>query len=352
MEEANKKQTSTMSEAQKFDAAITDLMAEMTSSLYQNPETRDAGAWFNEMLNHALIHGKNNRGLTVVLTYKMLNDQVTAEDLKLARILGWCVELLQYYFLVVDDIMDFSETRRGRVCWHKKENVGMIAVNDSFYAESCIYTILKKYFREKPYYAHILELFHETTMQSAIGQNLDTTTALSDGTADFSKFTMDRYSAIVKWKTAYYSFYFPVALALHMAGINDPPRHDNAKRILLQMGHFFQVQDDFIDCYGDPEVTGKIGTDIADNKCSWLIVQALKLADSQQLKLLKEVYGHHDAEKTRQVEDIYRDLDLKKVYEEYENSSYEELCHTIAKCDNLPTDIFYEFAKKIYKRKM
>lgn len=53
---------------------------------------------------------------------------------------------------------------------------------------------------------------------------------------------MCRYNAIVKYKTAYYSFQLPVALALYLAGRFDPEVHRQAKTILLEMGHFFQVQ--------------------------------------------------------------------------------------------------------------
>jgi len=47
------------------------------------------------------------------------------------------------------------------------------------------------------------------------------------------------------------------------------------------------VQDDYIDCFGDPSLTGKVGTDIEDNKCSWLIVQALSRASNEQRSVLE-----------------------------------------------------------------
>jgi len=59
------------------------------------------------------------------------------------------------------------------------------------------------------------------------------------------------------------------------------------------MGHFFQVQDDFLDCFGNPEVTGKIGTDIQDNKCSWLAVVAMQRANAEQKQIMTDCYGHN-----------------------------------------------------------
>jgi len=56
------------------------------------------------------------------------------------------------------------------------------------------------------------------------------------------------------------------------------------------------VQDDYIDCYGDPEYTGKIGTDIVDGKCSWLIATALTMANEEQLETLRKCYGNSSKE--------------------------------------------------------
>jgi len=90
----------------------------------------------------------------------------------------------------------------------------------------------------------------------------------------------------VIYKTAFYSFYLPVALAMHMSGVTNPASYKQALAILLPLGEYFQVQDDFLDCYGLPEQIGKIGTDILDNKCGWIINFALKIVSPEQRAVL------------------------------------------------------------------
>lgn len=79
---------------------------------------------------------------------------------------------------------------------------------------------------------------------------------------------------------------------MHMAGYKDAEMYRQTKTILLEAGQFFQAQDDFIDCFGDPEVSGKIGTDIQDGKCSWLAVVALQRCTDKQRQIMLDCYGH------------------------------------------------------------
>jgi len=322
---------------------------------------KDALVWFRKSMEYNTLGGKMNRGLSVLDSYKrLINREPTVEEIDDCSILGWMIEWLQGFFLVSDDIMDDSITRRGNACWYRAEDppckgwkgqkVGMVAINDAFLIEACIYKILKNHFKSKPYYVQLLELMHEVTYQTELGQMLDLITA-PDFDVDLSKFTIEKYKCIVKYKTAFYSFYCPVAMAMMMAGVEDETKYKNALTILLEMGEFFQIQDDYLDCYGDPKVIGKIGTDIQDNKCGWLIVQALDRASAAQKKILEENYAQKDMEKVNKIKAVYKELDLENVYFKYEEESYARLQTLITDlAGDLPKEIFTDFAAKIYKR--
>ncbi|XP_058503380.1 farnesyl pyrophosphate synthase isoform X1 [Solea solea] len=341
-----------LSDPQLFDVQFEELVAELTERDLTDPALADALRRLKEVLEYNAPGGKKNRGLSVIGSLRELlpPSQLTQDTVQRALIVGWCIELLQAFFLVADDIMDSSVTRRGQPCWYKKDGIGLDAINDSFLLEASIYRLLRKHCRDQPHYIHLLELFTETSFQTMLGQALDLMTA-PPGQIDLNRFTMERYKAIVKYKTAYYSFYLPVAAAMYMAGIESEEEHNNAKHILLEMGEFFQIQDDYLDCYGDPAVTGKIGTDIQDNKCSWLVVKALEVMTPEQRAELEACYGRHDEASIEEVKTLYNTLQMSTLYQNYEEESYQRLQKLIAcHAQNLPHSVFLNFAKKIYKR--
>lgn len=83
------------------------------------------------------------------------NGTVGDSDAFLAMSVGWCIEWLQAFFLVADDMMDHSITRRGQPCWYRVPKVGMNACNDCIILEACIYKILKKHASRLPCYAQV-----------------------------------------------------------------------------------------------------------------------------------------------------------------------------------------------------
>lgn len=317
--------------------------------------------WYLESIKYNTPDGKLNRGLSVIDTFFILtqdNNSVTElkdddsikEQYKKLALLGWCIELLQAYFLVADDIMDHSITRRGKPCWYKK--VGDISINDSFMLEATIYSILKKYFKNETYYVDLLELFHEVTLQTELGQLLDLVTAPEDD-VNLDNFSMSKHSFIVRFKTAYYSFYLPVVLAMYVAGITDSKDLKQAENILIPLGEYFQIQDDYLDCYGTPEQIGKIGTDIKDNKCSWLINKALELASDDDKNVLKKNYGRKEDQCEEQVKKVFNKLQLDKEYLQYESNIVQEIKKSIDQVDEsrgFKKQVLTEFLNKIYKR--
>ena len=283
---------------------------------------------------------------------QLLGRPLTEDEYFQASTLGWMTELLQAFFLVSDDIMDSSITRRGKPCWYRQDGVGMVAINDAFMLESAIYTLLKTHFRQHKAYVDILELFHEVTYQTEIGQLADLLTAPEDK-ANLDNFSMDKFKFIVIYKTAYYSFYLPVALALHLLNIGTPKNLKTAEDILIPMGEYFQAQDDYLDNFGLPEHIGKIGTDIMDNKCSWLVNQALLIVTPEQRKVLEENYGQKDSTKEAAVKKLYDELKLEQLYQEFEEKRVAELRELISKVDEtegLKKEVFETFLAKIYKR--
>ncbi|PWN40425.1 putative ERG20-farnesyl-pyrophosphate synthetase [Ceraceosorus guamensis] len=354
----------------KFLALFPKLSQELLAYLRAESMPAEAISWFERNLQHNTPGGKLNRGLSVVDTVDILLctdeqgnkvKQLTEQQWEDAAILGWCIELLQAYFLVADDMMDASLTRRGQPCWYRVPGVGNIAINDAFMLEAAIYHLLKLHFRDRPYYGHLLELFHEVTFQTELGQLVDLITAPEDD-VDLNRFSLKKHHLIVVYKTAFYSFYLPVALAMRMVGINDESLYKRALDILLPLGEYFQVQDDYLDCYGAPEVIGKVGTDIQDNKCSWNINIALENASPEQRAELDKHYGQRNSDSEAKVKAVFsaKNIDVEGRFKKYEKESHERLTELIKELPQnvgagekgigLKREVFTSFLEKVYKR--
>jgi farnesyl diphosphate synthase len=132
--------------------------------------------------------------------------------------------------------------------------------------------------------------------------------------------------------------------------------YDIALSILIPLGEYFQIQDDFLDYSAPPHLLGKIGTDIIDNKCSWCINTALALASPAQRKTLDENYGRKDAVCEGKVKEVFEELGLRKRYQAYEDEAYARILGLIEGVEEvdggLKKAVFTTFLNKIYKRSM
>lgn len=246
---------------EKFMVIYPMIRDEMISHMKENEMPPTALEWCQTMMDYNVPGGKLNRGLTVIAVHRTLtqanqNRDLTDTEIAKASVLGWALEFLQAFFLVADDVMDASQTRRGQPCWYKNEHVKMIAINDSFLLESYVFTMIKKHFSHEDYYLQLVELFIQVIQQTEFGQLLDLTSQ-DENVVDLTKFSLERYQKIVKYKTAFYTFYLPVAIGMITSGVKEKGAYDLARTICCQMGEYFQIQDDYLDCYGDPAVIGK-----------------------------------------------------------------------------------------------
>lgn len=245
---------------ESFSNMCETLIVEAVDELVVHEVQPSEVKWILEMLRYNVQGGKMNRGLMVISAGRTLFESVrsgaTNDDLCRCAVLGWCIEFLQAWLLIADDYMDSSVTRRGRQCWYHVEGVDKIAINDAFLTEMIMFKMLKRHFGHLSCYNQLVDLLLETTIQTELGQLLD----LRCDHVDLDSLTVDRWTLIVKYKTAYYSFYLPVAMAMILAGITDRREYDAAREILVIIGIYFQAQDDFLDAFGDPKKIGKIGT--------------------------------------------------------------------------------------------
>ncbi len=225
--------------------------------------------------------------------------------------LGTGIELFHNFTLIHDDIMDKAPLRRGMETVHKKfgENTALLA-GDVMLVSA--YEELNKI--SAAFIQSILSLFNKTAKEVCEGQQMD---------MDFEareKVSFEEYLKMIELKTS-------VALAASLQTGSILGGAGERNQLLLyefgkKLGVAFQVQDDYLDAFGNPKKFGKqTGGDILSNKKTFLLLHAQETASAAQQKELKELLNGNQNDKVNKVLQIFRDckadqwaLQLKDKY--------------------------------------
>jgi farnesyl diphosphate synthase len=297
-----------------------------------------------ELLQHSTVGGKHSRGISACSAYlELANISPTSPAAEVGFLIGWALEIVQAAFLVADDLMDHSETRRGQICWYRKPGVGRYAAVDALLVENFAQILIDATGRFLPAAVvdHLTEKVRLTNTITSFGQTFDTCVSIH---------SLACYDVVARSKTAYYTIWQPIVSGMIASqaipeDLLTPPA---LTKFLLELGHFFQVQDDYLDVYGDPAVTGKVGTDIIDGKVTWLSCTALNLANAQQKAELARSLGVDEP----RVREIYRELDVVGAYTRYEEATSEDLGRQLAALDPIyPKKTLENLLKSLTKRR-
>jgi len=234
------------------------------------------------------------------------------------------IEVFHNFTLVHDDIMDAAPLRRGQATVHEKWDI-----NTGILSGDAMLILAYKYFENyKPeVFQSLAKLFSKTALEVCDGQQLD---------VDFEtrkKVTIDEYLNMICLKTSVL-----VAAALKMGAIVAESDAKNADLIYdfgLNLGLAFQLQDDYLDTFGDPETFGKqIGGDIIENKKTFLYLKTLEVADKETKKKLKYFYKKKLKDNSLKIVEVTRifkmndiPLLIAKEIEKYTQKAFDTLSH-------------------------
>lgn len=249
------------------------------------------------------LGGKRIRPVLMLMAYNLYREDVTSiYDPATA------IEVYHNHTLLHDDLMDRSDVRRGKPTVHKvwNDNTAILSGDAMLilafrYMNACSPEHLKE----------VMDLFSLTTLEICEGQQLDME---FESRNDVSE---DEYIEMIRLKTAVL-----LATSLKIGAILAGASAEDATNLYnfgMHIGVAFQLQDDLLDVYGDPEVFGKkIGGDILCNKKTYMLIKALNRSDMKQREelncWLKDV-NSQPAEKIEAVTGIYNLLNIRNVCE-------------------------------------
>lgn len=256
----------------------------------------------------------------------LMAAEVFGTDCKEALPAAIAVEMFHNFSLVHDDIMDDAPLRRGNVTVHEKWDV-----NTGILSGDAMLILAYQYFEgyEPQKFRALAKLFSKTALEVCEGQQWD---------VDFEErndVTIPQYLKMIEYKTAVL-----VGAAMKMGGIVAGTTEDNCGLIYdfgLNLGLAFQLQDDYLDAFGDPETFGKqVGGDIIENKKTYLYLKALQQSNAYQKERLLQWFAmqpEDPADKVADVKELFKatgaDAATREAIEEFTNKAFA----TLAKMD-------------------
>ncbi len=256
--------------------------------------------------------GKRVRPVLTLMSANLFKDEI--EDALPPAI---SIELFHNFTLIHDDIMDHAPVRRNFPTVHTKwnTNIGILSGDAlNIYA----YGHLLKSRKDKLF--RLLEIFNETALEVCEGQQLD----MNFETA--REISMEEYLRMIRLKTAVLLAGAMKIGALVADATEEQIQH--AYNCGMSLGMAFQIQDDYLDTYGDADVFGKtIGGDILSNKKTFLLVHALEVLPPDLKKELFTEMDDPDPDKEKKIStirELFNKARLPEVSKEKILSYYEE----------------------------
>lgn len=269
--------------------------------LVQLPYDRRPASLYEPIRYVLSMGGKRIRPVLMLLSYNLFKD-----DPETILMPACALETYHNYTLLHDDLMDNADLRRGHETVHKKWNANTaILSGDSMLVLA--YQRMQQCSSDKM--AEVLALFTETALEIGEGQEYDMAFEHRDDVSE------EEYIEMIRLKT---SVLLACALKIGaiLAGASKEDA-DNLYRFGEQIGLAFQLQDDFLDVYGDTRVFGKaIGGDITSNKKTFMLINALNHANDDQRRQLKSWISATEFdrdEKVAAVTRLYNEIGIDRM---------------------------------------
>ena len=273
--------------------------------------------------------GKRLRPVLMMLAYEMWKD--SGEDILPQAA---ALEMYHNFTLLHDDVMDNAEMRRGRPTVHVKWDV-----NTAILSGDNMLCLSMKMMGTNP---DVITTFINTTIEINHGQQYDVDFEERDDVSE------EEYIDMIRLKTGVL-----LACALKIGGLMAGAPNDDVEKLYrfgISLGLAFQLQDDYLDVYGDPKTFGKkIGGDILCNKKTYMLINALRLSDNRDW--LDADYATPE-EKIAAVTGIYNSLGIDKLAVAKIDAYYAEALETLASI-NVPEERkaqLREYASKMMMR--